>query len=188
MWAFILIVNRLCFYVTEYVRIRRMADVVKKAEPEEVPLPGKKAHKEISLTPEELQPLLFPLGKSKYPKQASEVDLEIIQKAASLGMNLDWIARLMGCTYLEFEKWRTQNVKIDDAYQVGKAAGIAAVAGALMKRCLAGDTYAMMFYLKVQARWSETTETPDAEELARRLRDAMRTAEAATSGTVIENG
>ena len=80
-------------------------------------------------------------------------DIETIRVNSGLGLHQSHVALMVGKslpTIMAYPECR-------EAFQEGKAKTIAMVAGSLVSRALAGDTTSMIFYLKTQGGWKETT-------------------------------
>jgi len=68
-----------------------------------------------------------------------------------VGTPQEIVADVLGIDAKTLRKWYR------DELDLAKAKANASVCGTLYKKCLAGDTTAMIFWLKTQAQWKETT-------------------------------
>ncbi len=88
---------------------------------------------------------------AKYGRPAWQVTPKVIADAesfASLGLTIDQIARSLGTSASTFTKAKKQVPELEEAYQRGKAKGVAVIANALFNKAKNGDTTAMIFFLK----------------------------------------
>lgn len=93
------------------------------------------------------------MGK-RGPKPWEPTDEEVakVRLYAGLGATQEMIASLIGKSVDTL----TRNAKTSEALTVGKSETIMKVAGALVRKALAGDGPSAMFYLKTQGGWRET--------------------------------
>lgn len=84
------------------------------------------------------------------PWEPTEEERSKIRIYAGLGMTQEQIGALLGKSVDSLDRF------CRDDLDKGKAEIISKVAGALVKKAMAGDTTSAIFYLKTQARWKET--------------------------------
>lgn len=66
------------------------------------------------------------------------------------------MADYLGIGESTFREIMNRDERVSSAYKKGKSKQIAKVAGWLFDKCEAGDTTAIIFFLKTQAGWRET--------------------------------
>jgi hypothetical protein len=93
----------------------------------------------------------------KPPWIPSEEDLEKAEKLAGQGMTQRQIADCLGIGYGTLFDKKIEFPEFAEAIKRGKAAGIAYVSNKLMDKVGAMDTTSIIFYLKCQAGWKETS-------------------------------
>lgn len=90
------------------------------------------------------------------PKVA-DIDPKIIRQIevmAGLGMTLDHIARVAGCSSRTLDNWlKLPNVR--EAYELGRAQGAFNITKTAYAKAIAGDTTMLIFFLKTQLGWRE---------------------------------
>ena len=90
------------------------------------------------------------------PQKKIEIDLKKVELLAARGLSFEQIATALGISDKTLLKRRRENSEVSEAIKRGKERGIAQVANKLFDQALAGNTTAMIFYLKTQAGWKET--------------------------------
>ena len=90
------------------------------------------------------------------PQKKIEIDLKKVDRLAARGLSFEQIATALGISDKTLLKRRRENSEVSEAIKRGKERGIAQVANKLFDQALAGNTTAMIFYLKTQAGWKET--------------------------------
>lgn len=91
------------------------------------------------------------------PKELTE-DQTVQVEALSAFLTQDQIADYFGITRPTFAAMMARDPEISLRYNRGKAKAIGDVAQNLIAKAREGDNACMMFYLKTQARWRETTQ------------------------------
>jgi len=149
------------------------------------------------------------------PKTLTEAQKAEVETLAAV-LTAEQIADYFGIGRTTFFAMMNRDEEIAERYKRGKAKAIGAIAQSLISKARAGDTTSMIFYLKTQAGWRETTGVahsidpepgPDSasasellkerlDEIARRLREAPQpdliesstvpVATAATTGQPVE--
>ena len=76
---------------------------------------------------------------------------------ASLGLTDEQIAHQLGVCRQTLSEKKRDYPDIADAIRRGRASGIEEVADALKQKAQAGDTSAMIFFLRSKAGWSDRT-------------------------------
>lgn len=82
---------------------------------------------------------------------------ENIERLASLGLTDEQIAHQLGVCRQTLSEKKRDYPDIADAIRRGRASGIEEVADALKQKAQAGDTSAMIFFLRSKAGWSDRT-------------------------------
>ena len=85
------------------------------------------------------------------------VDIAKVEELASRGLTKEQVARALGISSRTLQRKSKANVEIEEAYQRGKAKGIAKIANALFEKASQGNVTAQIFYLKCHG-WKEATE------------------------------
>jgi hypothetical protein len=103
------------------------------------------------------------------PVQLSPSQVQEVETLAAL-LSQDQIADYFGIVRNTFRAICERDEEVVARYKKGKAKAIAHVANSLLQKARAGDTIAMLFYLKTQGGWREADrvllETGDAPPLA----------------------
>lgn len=81
--------------------------------------------------------------------------LDLISRAAGLGLTQENIAHLIGANFETFRLWLKKDDQIRLLYEQGKANTRFKVAEKLMDKINEGDTACILFYLKCQCGWKE---------------------------------
>ena len=91
------------------------------------------------------------------PKPWEPTDEEVakVRLYAGLGATQEMIGSMIGKSVDTLSR----NEKTKEAMAIGKAETVAKVAGALVRKALAGDSTCAIFYLKTQGGWKETSRT-----------------------------
>jgi hypothetical protein len=85
------------------------------------------------------------------PRPRIDITDEMLQKTedlASQGLNRDEIARCLGISPTTLYKYKRKDAQFANALKNGRAKGLAVITNALFEKAKAGDTTAMIFYLK----------------------------------------
>lgn len=92
-------------------------------------------------------------------KPKIQIDLVKVEALASRGLNNEQISNALGISERQLYYGKKFNAEFAEAIKRGKAKGVVKVANALMEKALAGDTTAMIFFLKAQGNWREIQRT-----------------------------
>lgn len=90
--------------------------------------------------------------------ELSDADLDLIEEHAG-EMTADQLADLLGISRTTLFNRINDTDEVSVRYKRGRAERIKKIASRLTTRALAGDITAMIFYLKTQAGWKETSRT-----------------------------
>ena len=91
-------------------------------------------------------------------KAKTLTDKQLIElEALASVLTQEQIADRFGICRTTFNQMRKRDPEIDAHYKRGKAFAIEEVAGSLMAKIRDGDTASIIFFLKTQAGWRETT-------------------------------
>lgn len=94
----------------------------------------------------------MPRSKTGRPAhEPTEATRQTVQMHTMVGTPQEIVADVLGIDAKTLRKWYR------DELDLAKAKANASVCGTLYKKCLSGDTTAMIFWLKTQAQWKETT-------------------------------
>tara|TARA_B110000014_G_C19711137_1_gene371902 strand:- start:187 stop:558 length:372 start_codon:yes stop_codon:yes gene_type:complete len=86
-------------------------------------------------------------------------DEEIAQvEALGAVLSIEQIADYFGISKPTFYAIMERQPEVSLRYKMGKAKAIGSVSGGLLQKARDGDNAAMIFYLKTQAGWKETTQ------------------------------
>ncbi len=94
--------------------------------------------------------------RTKPPHEPTEAQRQLVQLHATIGTTHDQIARIMGIDA------KTLRKHYRDELDLAMAKANATIGGALFNKAKAGDTAAMIFWMKTRARWRET-DRPETE-------------------------
>jgi len=83
--------------------------------------------------------------------EPTEATRQTVQMHTMVGTPQEVVADVLGIDS------KTLRKHYRDELDLAKARANASVCGSLYKKCMAGDTTAMIFWLKTQAQWKETT-------------------------------
>ena len=87
-------------------------------------------------------------------KVLTETDVTKLEALACV-LTKSQVADYFGMTEKTLRAGEERQPKVNTAYRKGKAMAIASVATSLYDQAMAGNFYAMKFYLQTQAGWSE---------------------------------
>lgn len=87
--------------------------------------------------------------------KAVDLDLNQVKELASLGLTSEQIGYFFGLHPWSFELYRRQRPELNEALETGRAGGMEHAARTLRGRMNAGDTTAIIFYLKSRGKWRE---------------------------------
>lgn len=96
----------------------------------------------------------MPAGRPK--KDLTDEQIQQIEKLAGYGLNEDLIADFFGMGDETLRARMKEDPVIMRAYKKGRAVRISEVSFKLQENIDKGDQASIFFYLKTQARWSET--------------------------------
>jgi hypothetical protein len=97
------------------------------------------------------------------PKPA-QFDLAQIEQLAGRGLTQEQIAYAMGHHPSTFYKHKALSSEIQDAVKRGRNKGVAVMANAMFEAGKAGNTAAMIFWMKNMAGWRDKVELSGDEE------------------------
>jgi len=99
------------------------------------------------------------MAKSKggRPKRVLSEEETAQVEALSSVLNQTQLADYLGVSHTTFIEICKRQESVSLAYKKGRARAIGKIGQTLLKQALDGNTSAMMFYLKTQAGWRETT-------------------------------
>lgn len=97
----------------------------------------------------------MPAGRP--PFEITQEVIDLAESYASRGLNQQQIADALGISHETFNNKKNQFVEFAEAIKRGKAKGIALVADALLKNIENANVTAQIFYLKVHAKWKESS-------------------------------
>lgn len=95
--------------------------------------------------------------KTKKTKPKIQIDLSKVEALAANGLTQQQIADSLGISERTLYNSKRDNADFAEAIKRGRAKGIAVVTNKLMEQCKNGNTTAIIFFLKTQAGWKETT-------------------------------
>lgn len=87
-------------------------------------------------------------GKKYEPNEA---DKTLVMQMSAVGITQEQIAAVIGITH------ETLNKYYKETLETSKSKAIAKIGGTLYNKALKGDNTCMIFYLKTQGGWRETT-------------------------------
>ena len=95
----------------------------------------------------------------KSGRPATKLDTEQMAQVEALGavLSIEQIADYFGISKPTFYEIMERQPEVSLRYKRGKAKAIGSVSQGLLKKARDGDNAAMIFYLKTQAGWKETT-------------------------------
>ena len=88
-----------------------------------------------------------------------EIDLNEVERLASIGLNEQQVADSLGISVDTLGNRKKESSDFSDALKRGKAKGIQAVSNALYDQALSGQTSAAIFFMKNRAKWTDRQET-----------------------------
>ncbi|WP_299074749.1 hypothetical protein [uncultured Paraglaciecola sp.] len=91
------------------------------------------------------------------PSKAGNIDLGKIEVYASRGLTKPQIAACLDMSLSAYMSYQVDRPDMIEAYDRGRAKGVAMVAGKLMKNVDNMNQKAIEYYLSRVAKWSETT-------------------------------
>ena len=83
------------------------------------------------------------------------IDPKRVEALASRGLSLEQIAVSLGFNVRTLLRHKKQESELSEAIKRGREKGIATVANKLFESAMAGNTAAMIFFLKARGGWSE---------------------------------
>lgn len=90
------------------------------------------------------------------PRVLTEQELTKVEALASV-LTTEQIADYFGISRTTFYEIRDRQPEVSEHYKKGRAKAVGNIAQSLLKKAQEGDNAAMMFYLKTQAGWKETS-------------------------------
>ncbi len=113
------------------------------------------------------------LAKGKFEYYLTAEGLNLLQDYARNGLIDEEIAKKMNITTSTLYEWKKRFPEISEALKKGKAVVDAEVEQALYKKCLAGDTTAIIFWLKNRRGklWREKQELDVEQSVAINFKD-----------------
>lgn len=94
-----------------------------------------------------------------------EIDLEKVEELASHGLTMEQIATSLGITDRTLYRRKKLESEISEAIKRGRRKGIATIANKLYASAEGGNMAAMIFFLKTQGGWKETSKQEISGEL-----------------------
>lgn len=87
-------------------------------------------------------------------------NLDELRHLASIGLTERQISSKLGMCWSTFKKKRDENPDIEEAFQKGRADGIADVANSLKEQAMKGNVAAQKFYLinRDRSQWADRVE------------------------------
>jgi hypothetical protein len=122
---------------------------------------------------------------SKSGRPAWVPDLDEVERLAARGLTREEIAFALGISEATLYARKRADMKFSEALKKGRALGIRDVADRLYESAMAGNTTALIFYLKARAGWRdqhvEVDTKTNANAEADRRRDQLEVLRAMTS-------
>lgn len=88
-------------------------------------------------------------------KPRIEIDLQKVERYASLGLTQQQIADALGISVDTLYSRKRENQDFQDAIKRGQAKGVAFVASRLLEKVKERDTASIIFFLKTRGGWTE---------------------------------
>ena len=89
--------------------------------------------------------------RTKPPHEPTDAQRQLVQIHTTVGTDQTTMARILGISP------KTMRKHYRDELDISKAQANATIGGALFNKAKGGDTTAMIFWMKTQARWRETS-------------------------------
>lgn len=86
-----------------------------------------------------------------------KIDPKQVEALASRGLTREQVAHNLGIGVRTLQRRANEDPAFEEAYQRGKAKGIAKIANALFEKAVKGNTTAQIFFLKCNG-WKESSE------------------------------
>ena len=90
-------------------------------------------------------------------KPKIHIDLKQVESLAANGLTDEQIASALGISRTTLASRKRENEQFVQAIKKGKAKGVAVVTNKLMESIKGGNMTGMIFFLKTQAGWKETS-------------------------------
>jgi len=90
--------------------------------------------------------------RTKPPHAPTDAQRQTVQLHTTVGTTQDVISQILGIDLKTLRKYYREELDIS------KAKANATIGGALFNKAKNGDTTAMIFWMKTQAKWRETTD------------------------------
>jgi hypothetical protein len=97
-------------------------------------------------------------------KPEIEIDLEEVERLASLGLTQEQIAASLGIGQTTLYKRKRESADFEGAIKRGQAKGIGAVANKLYEKAMSGDVASLIFFLKARGGWKETVRNENVDD------------------------
>lgn len=91
-------------------------------------------------------------------KPRIDIDLEEVERLASLGLTMEQIAASLGISRTTLQTRKRESEQFAQAIEKGQAKGISEVANALWCNATGGNVTAQIFFLKARAKWKDRHE------------------------------
>ena len=118
---------------------------------------------------------MVPIAKGKYEQWLESDGLILLQGWARDGLTDEQIAHNIGISTVTLYDWKKKYPTISNALKKGKEVVDFAVENALLKKALAGDTTAMIFWLKNRKvlKWRDRHDVHTNEPGLRKVEELM---------------
>ena len=94
-----------------------------------------------------------------------EIDLEKVEELASHGLTMEQIATSLGLSESTLYRRKRTVTEMTEAIKRGRQKGVATIANKLYASAEGGNLAAMIFFLKTQGGWKETSKQAISGEL-----------------------
>jgi predicted DNA-binding protein (UPF0251 family) len=91
-------------------------------------------------------------------KPRIQIDLEEVERLASLGLSQEQIAASLGISERTLRNRKADDAAFAGAIKAGQAKGIGEIANALWENAKGGNVTAQIFFLKARAKWKDRHE------------------------------
>lgn len=97
-------------------------------------------------------------------KPEKEIDLEEVERLASIGLTKEQIANALGISYSTLNRRQKDMEDMEGAIKRGQAKGIGSVANVLYEKAMGGDVASLIFFLKARGGWKETVRNENVDD------------------------